>query len=411
MRENQNNQMTGRSNGRRKHLIIMVAACVVVLIALGIFLGYKLTKKDTPKESKDEKAPSSGEQTAEAGEWVLSKVYWLKSGKEFLNREYVYDEQGRLTELRTYDYDGGPLKETQYYSYDHNGEWREDWTPDKGGQLNSVMFTDMTGAAVSVGTDYETYQEEFYDDGYIKEFRVYWNSDDTSGGQPEKKLIRMVKWEYDTERKNIRRTDYKDSDNGELQLVDDLRVELDSEGRVVRCVNHGDSKGFPEYPNYTEYECHYEGNRRIETCTYADGGSGERVSEGNRVISDKTKLPDGSGWIEEYFYPNINTLNTDFWYPYLKSEIDFDADGTETTLYKVELTSDGQPLRRIELETGVVCDEYQYGSDGKLSAVLCGPEAEIKLDQYGNLVEYTSKTYDISARYEWIRLSDAKQPD
>lgn len=53
----------------------------------------------------------------------------------------------------------------------------------------------------------ETYEEEFYDDGYIKEFRVY--------GEASKKLEKMVKWEYNAEKKNIRRIYYTDCGNGE----------------------------------------------------------------------------------------------------------------------------------------------------------------------------------------------------
>ena len=457
MKENRNN--------RKVYLIVAIAACAVVLTALGILLGYKLTKKETPTEAptetpteaptetstvtpteaptetptvtptgaptetpteapteiptetpteapKDAETPSSGEETAEAGEWILYKTREHSGNKKRdldREREYFYDEQGRLTKEQCYDVHDDAIWYTIYYSYGQNGEKMENWWPDRGGQLYSVEFTDMTGKVVYVdGYHGETYQEEFYDDGLIKEFRVY--------GNQAKELEKMVKWEYDAERKNIRRTTYyKDFGNGELNLVDDLRVELDSEGRIVRYVDHEARNENGLVPSDTEYECRYEGNRRIETYTGEKGAVNEFVYEGDRLITEKRRYKDGTGRIREYFYPNAKLLESEC----LFSEIEVEADGTEIPLYKVEFTDDGQPLRMIEIETGEVCEEYQYGPDGILSAILSmhfGEDslwdyADFKLDQYGNLVEYANYWEGIYVQYEWIRLPDAKQPD
>ncbi len=407
--------------------MIVIAACAVVIIALGIFLGNKLTKKEppteaptetptetpteAPKETKNEETTSSGEE-AGADKWVLYKTHEYSGDKKILDRvrEYFYDEQGRLTEEKCYDAQGS-LDYTDYYSYDYDGERVERWQPDRDGKLYSATIWDMSGEIVVHvdGHNGETYQEDFYDDGFIKEFRVYGNSDNPSGGQAEKKLLNVLKWEYDAERKNIRRISYTVHDNGELKPVDDLRFELDSEGRVVRCVTPKDGN---KTQSVTEYR--YEGNRRIETVT--EGASVfEIVYEGGRIISRKSIKGDGTGWREEYYYPNVNSFNADYVYTYVENEITVKADGTETPKYKIEFTNDGQPLRKIDLETGEVLVEYQYGSDRKLSAVLAGhfgdltlrKVADIKLDQYGKVVECTS--YGIYARYEWIRLSDAEK--
>ena len=409
--------MEENRNNRKTYLIIAIVPCTVLVIALGIFLGYKLTKTKTPteapKETKDEEA-LSGEETpsfdeeAGAGEWVLvrSKQYWLDSDRECLHREDIYDEQGRPTESRYYNSDDGSVEYTRYHSYDHNGEWQERWIPDRGGKLEDVWFVDMTGNGVLFGGS-GTYEEEFYDDGYIKEFRVYW--------EQSKKLQKIVKWEYDDGRKNIRRIFYRDWGDGELKLMDDLLCELDSDGRVVRCVNHGEWDGSDEFPAFDEYECRYEGNRRIETSTCGDGYCyDEVVYEGDREISWKTTYADGTGNVERY-YPHINSFPpySRLRHAYLESEFDIAADGTETFRYKVEFTNDGQPLRKIEVETGAVLEEYQYGADGKLCAVLTGDAktplqktADIKLDQYGNLVEYINYGMGFHERYEWIRLPE-----
>jgi len=403
--------------------IIAIVFCAVVVIALGFHLRYKLTKKDAPKEvptvtptesstkapteTKDEVTPSVVDQVVGAGEWGVSKKYWIQEGEEYLREEYFYDEQGRLTEERTYNLDRS-VYWTEYHSYDCNGERMEHWTPDRGGTLDLVQFTDISGTVVYVSGYYgETCQEDFYDDGFIKEFRIY-----VARKPSEKKLEKVIKWEYDDERKNIRRTYYMDGGDGELEPVGNLRIELDSEGRIARCVDYGHPNGVQ---SVTEYR--YEGNRRIETVTWGTG-TDEFVYEGNHLISSRVRMGSGTVWVTERFYPNVNWHLSDcFLYEYLESEIEVAKDGTETPRYKVEFTNDGKPLRQIELETGAVVTEYQYGADGKLSEVLhwsyylVDPKltkaAVIKLDQYGNLVE--CEGLGVCERYEWIRLSDAEQ--
>ena len=449
MGEDQNNLTVGTKEGSKTYLKIVIAVCAVIVIAVGVVLGYKLTHKDTPKETKktltetptdtptvtptevSEETPTEapketptvtpketkGEETSSSGEWVLYKAYEYSGNEKILDREreYFYDEQGRLTKencCHTYD----DTVDWTYYSYDCNGEKMENWSG-KDGQLNYVRFTDMTGTTIYVdGWNGETYQEEFYDDGYIKEFRIY-------GGLSEK-LEKMVKWEYDAGKKNIRRMYYTDCGSGEPELVDDVWFELDSDGRVVRFVDREERNENEFVPSAAEYECRYEGNRQIETYTYTDGDSVEVVSEGDRVISKRIRCEDGTGSIEERFYPNANLLTERVWemqpglfIEYICNEIEVAADGTEKPLYKVEFTSDGQPLRKIMLETGEVCDEYQYGPDGKLLAVLNRPFREpellkmvdIKYDQYGNPVEYTDYWGGTYTRFEWIRLADVKQ--
>ena len=99
--------MEENRNSRKMYRIIAIVSCAVVVIALGIFLGYKLAKKDTPKEvltntpaealantpteapteaptntpteapreTKDTETHSPDEQIVWAGEWVMSKKY------------------------------------------------------------------------------------------------------------------------------------------------------------------------------------------------------------------------------------------------------------------------------------------------------------------------------------------------
>ena len=428
--------------------IIAIVSCAVVVIALGIFLGYKLAKKDTPKdiptvtptelpkedptytpteaptntpteapketptitpkEAKDAVTPSVVEQIAGAGEWVMSKKYWLQEGEEYLREEYFYDEQGRLTEERTYNLDGSPCW-TEYHLYDCNGERMEHWTPDRGGSLDLVRFTDMTDTVVYVdGYFGEVCREDFYDDGFIKEFRIY-----VARKPSEKKLEKVIKWEYDDERKNIRRTYYMDGGDGELEPVGDLRIELDSEGRIARCVDYGHPNGVQ---SVTEYR--YEGNRRIETVTWGTG-TDEFVYEGNHLIFSRVRMGSGTVRVTERFYPNVNWPRMEFWGDYLESVTEIAEDGTETPLYKVEFTNDGKPLREIAFENGegVVVVEYRYGSGGKLSAVLTRhfhdseltEAVVIKPDQYGNPEECDVYMFGVHERYEWIRLSDAEQ--
>ena len=411
--------------------IVAVVSCAVVVIALGIFLGYKLTKKDTPKEvltntpaelpkenptytptitpkeTKDAVTPSVVEQIAGAGEWGVSKKYWLQEGEEYLRGEYFYDEQGRLAEERTYNSDGS-LYWTEYYSYDCNGKRIEHWTPDRTGELDLVQFTDISGTVVYVSGYYgETCQEDFYDDGFIKEFRIY-----VARKPSEKKLEKVIKWEYDDERKNIRRIYYMDGGDGELEQVGDLRIELDSEGRIARCVDYGHPNGVQ---SVTEYR--YEGNRRIETVTWGTG-TDEFVYEGNHLISSRVRMGSGTVRVTERFYPNVNWPRMEFWGDYLESVTEIAEDGTETPLYKVEFTNDGKPLREIAFENGegVVVVEYRYGSGGKLSAVLTRhfhdseltEAVVIKPDQYGNPEECDVYMFGVHERYEWIRLPDAE---
>ena len=308
---------------------------------------------------------------------------------------WIFSEEG--------DFDGF-VDWTEYYSYDRNGERMEYWTPERGGQLDLVRFTDMTATVIFVdGFFGEVCREGFFDDGFIKEFRAY-----QSGKRSETKLVKKVTWEYDAGRKNIRRTYSVDRGAEELETVDDLRFELDSEGRVVRCVNH---------QSVTEYR--YEGNRRIETVT-AGTRTDEYVYEKNRLVSSKKCMNDGTVEISKRFYPNVNegesfAPNIFDSFPYLESRIVVEKDGTETPVSKVEFTDDGKPLREINLEDGVVSIEYQYGSDGKLRAVLHSSfgdpllteAADIKSDQYGNLAECAYQ--GVRARYEWIRRSDVQQ--
>ena len=197
--------------------------------------------------------------------------------------------------------------------------------------------------------------------------------------------------------------------------MDDLLCELDSDGRVVRCVNHGEWDGSDEFPAFDEYECRYEGNRRIETVTWGTG-TDEFVYGGNHLISSRKRMGSGTVRVTECFYPNVNWHLSGFLHEYLESVTEIAKDGTETPRYKVEFTNDGQPLRKIEVETGAVLEEYQYGADGKLCAVLTGDTktplhktAAIELDQYGNLVEYTDYWAGTYTRFEWIRLADVKQ--
>ena len=421
-------------NNRKTYLTIAIVSCAVVVIAVGILLGYKLTKKDTPKETstvaptevpketptytpteapKNTPTPSYDEPVAWTNGWVMSKKYRLREGEEYceeyLRGEYFYDEQGRLAEERTYNSDGS-LYWTEYYSYNCNCERMEHWTPDRGGELDLVRFTDMTDTVIWVDGWYgETYQEDFYDDGFIKEFRIY-----AAGEQSEKNLMKVVKWECDDERKNISRMQYTVRFDGELEPVGDLRIELDSEGRVARCVDYGHPNGVQ---SATEYR--YEGNRRIGTVTWGTG-TDEFVYEGNHLISSRVRMDSGTVRVTECFYPNVNWHLSDcFLYEYLESEIEVAKDGTETPRYKVEFTNDGKPLRQIELETGAVVTEYQYGSDGKMSAVLTWnpyldepgliEAAAIELDQYGNLVKYDDYSLGVCERFEWIPLPDAEQ--
>ena len=430
MEKNQNNQKAYRT--------IAIVSCAVVVIVVGILLGYKLTKKDTPKETstvaptevpketptytpmeapKNTPTPSYVEPVAWANGWVMSKKYRLREGEEYceeyLRGEYFYDEQGRLAEERTYNSDGS-LYWTKYYSYDCNGERIEHWTPDRSGELYSMQFTDISGTVVYVSGYYgETYQEDFYDDGFIKEFRIY-----AAGEQSEKNLVKVVKWECDDERKNISRMQYTVHFDGELEPVGELQIELDSEGCVARCVDYGHPNGV-----WSATEYRYEGNRRIGTVTwgrgtdeYEYGPEHEFVYEGNRFASSRKRMNDGAVRVTECFYPNVNWHLSDcFLYEYLESEIEIAKDGTETPRYKVEFTNDGQPLRKIEVETGAVLEEYQYGADGKLCAVLTGDTktplhktAAIELDQYGNLVKYDDYRLGVCERFEWIRLPDAE---
>ena len=223
----------------------------------------------------------------------------------------------------------------------------------------------------------------------------------------------MIKWEYDDERKNIRRTYYMDGDDGELEQVGDLRIELDSEGRIARCVDYGHPNGVQ---SVTEYR--YEGNRRIETVTWGTG-TDEFVYEGNHLISSRVRMGSGTVRVTELFYPNVNWPRMEFWGDYLESVTEIAEDGTETPLYKVEFTNDGKPLREIAFENGegVVVVEYRYGSGGKLSAVLTRhfhdseltEAVVIKPDQYGNSEECDVYMFGVHERYEWIRLSDAEQ--
>lgn len=432
--------MEENRNSRKMYRIIAIVSCAVVVIALGIFLGYKLAKKDTPKEvltntpaealantpteapteaptntpteapreTEDTETHSPDEQIVGAGEWVMSKKYLLQEGEEYLREEYFYDEQGRLTEERTYNLDGS-LYWTEYHLYDCNGERMEHWTPDRGGSLDLVRFTDMTDTVVYVdGYFGEVCREDFFDDGFIKEFRIY-----QSAEQSEKKLVTMVQWEYDSARKNIRRISYTYDSDGESELAGDLRVELDSEGRIARKVKVENPNGVQ---SVTEYQ--YEGNRRIETVTWGTG-TDEFVYKGNHLISSRVRMGSGTVRVTERFYPNVNWPRMEFWGDYLESVTEIAEDGTETPLYKVEFTNDGKPLREIAFENGegVVVVEYRYGSGGKLSAVLTRhfhdseltEAVVIKPDQYGNPGECDVYMFGVHERYEWIRLSDAEQ--
>ena len=438
MEKNQNNQKAYRT--------IAIVSCAVVVIAVGILLGYKLTKKDTPKETstvaptevpketptytpteapKNTPTPSYVEPVAWANGWVMSKKYRLREGveycEEYLRGEYFYDEQGRLAEEKCYDAQGS-LDYTDYYSYDYDGERVERWQPDRDGKLYSATIWDMSGEIVVHvdGHNGETYQEDFYDDGFIKEFRVYGNSDNPAGEQSEKNLVKVVKWECDDERKNISRMQYRVHSDGELEPVGELQIELDSEGCVARCVDYGHPNGV-----WSATEYRYEGNRRIGTVTwgrgtdeYENGPEHEFVYEGNRFASSRKRMNDGAVRVTECFYPNVNWHLSGFLHEYLESVTEIAKDGTETPRYKVEFTNDGQPLRTIEVETGAVLEEYQYGADGKLCAVLTWnpyldepgltEAADIELDQYGNLVKYDDYRLGVCERFEWIRLPDAE---
>ena len=186
---NRNNRKSGTEDDRRPYIIIAIAACAVILIAFGILLGHKLTKKDTPEETKKETTTTvTPEETKEKGVWLLSKEYPYLYGKPYLGREFSYDELGRMTQMTTYEADGS-VSETEYYSYDLNGTRTECWIPAKGGECQIISLEDITGENISVRPYAgETYEEEFYKDGYIKEFRIYRDTEEFPGG-PSKKTL------------------------------------------------------------------------------------------------------------------------------------------------------------------------------------------------------------------------------
>ena len=431
MGEDQNNLAVGTKEGSKAYLKIVIAVCAVIVIAVGVVLGYKLTHKDTPKETEetkktgetkkteDEETPDSDKtyDRIDIRKSVLSKVYSLETGKEVLQEEYSYDAQGRLTQKVVYSYDGS-VRYTEYYSYDQNGEKMERWAPSKGGELMDFWFTDITGTGVSV-EGYEVYEEEFYDDGSIKEFRVYGDLENLSEDRSKMTLVKKVNWEYDAGKKNIKRVYYMDHGNGHMELTDDLQFELDSQGRVIRCINPNDWNGRENIKSVTEYQ--YDdrilGSRVIRTVTKGKEIQ-EDIFEGDRLISEKVVEADGSGWMREYWDPNVNVLPSSFDYPRMESWKQFDALGNETPLYKIEFSEDGRPLRQIDIESGATYIEYQYGSDGQWNAVLVGNDEnlpvkvmDIKVDQYGDLTEYSTAVaeaawaYGAGERYEWKSIS------
>lgn len=412
----QKKKNTGSENDRNPHLIIAIAAAAVVLIAVGILLGYKLTKKDAPKKAEGGATPTVGaEEDDEDGVWLLSKRYSLSMGEESLEREWSYDEQGRVIQEKTY----GSYEYTEYYSYDRNGVKAERWIPAKGGKLDCVWFTDFTGTFVSVASDRgEEYEQAFYDDGSIREFRIYMDSENLSAGGSHEELFEMVTWEYSADRKNVRRKTYLDRGTGQLDLMQDYQFEMDSQGRVVRLINPDDWDGKEAVQSVTEFR--YEGKRETQTVTKGKAVL-EDVYENGFCISEKVIETDGSGWIQKHWYPNMNPFPESFDCPLMNEWIDYDAAGRESPLYEIEFDKDGQPLRQIVLSTGETAIEYTYGPDGKWNGILIGSsesplqmKMNIKLDDHGNLVEYTAENgaqwvYGSGARYEWIRMPDPEQ--
>ena len=425
---------------------------------MGILLGHKLTKKDTPKENEADVTPTvtptiaptatptvAEEKTLKNGRWLLSKEYYSKNGEDFPGTEFSYDEQGRLTQKTVYNKDGsvnrhysydeqerltqmtsykddGSVDQTEYYSYGVNGKRAELWEPDKGGECKTITITDIGRKEYTVDLwGYETYEEEFYEDGYIKELRTYWKESEYSGGPRNQKILEQkITWEYDPERNTRRRKiyDYREYPEGSIPLSDE-QFELDADGRIVKCIGLGDDVNGSKF----EVVYKYEGKRCFAYKTSEDGWMEWTWNDWEvwDVVEYKDVRADGSEISWETFWPNVNSFPEGLKFPRMTVEKRVESDGTESVTGRIQFGADGQPVRLIDSETGAILMEYEYSSDGKLIGVLEGGDdtplkkvLNIQMDQYGNLVECTPIVgykwgNGSTIRWEWIFVPDQEQ--